>query len=180
LRNDIAQDKDLIHYQIFAQKTLYEMCETLPTNKKELLKVNGMGKTRVEKYGSAILKVIRAYCEEHDIETTAEVDIFDEPKPKKKQGDTKKESLELFKSGMSIEQIANERELNENTIFGHLASFIPSGEMKVTNLMPVAYYKELKVIIPKKKFENLSDLKHQLDDKYSYGELRLVVEDLRK
>ena len=77
LRNDIAEEKDLIHYQIFAQKTLYEMCETLPTNKAELLKVNGMGKTRVEKYGSAILKVIRGYCEEHDIETAAEIEIFE-------------------------------------------------------------------------------------------------------
>ena len=179
LRNDIAEEKDLIHYQIFAQKTLYEMCETLPTTKKELLNVNGMGKTRVEKYGSAILNVIRAYCEEHDIETASDSEIFDEPKPKKKLGETKKESLELFKLGKSIEHIANERELNINTVFGHLASFIPSGEIKVTDLMPIAYYEELKAIIPKKKYENLSDLKHQLDEKYSYGDLRLVLDDLR-
>lgn len=179
LRNDIAQEKDLIHYQIFAQKTLYEMCESLPTNKQELLKVNGMGKTRVEKYGASILKVIRAYCEEHDIETASDVKIIEDAKPKKKTGDTKKESLDLFKTGKTIEQIANERELNENTIFGHLASFISSGEIKITDLMPHTYYEELKVEIPKKKFENLSDLKHQLDEKYSYGELRLVLEDLK-
>lgn len=179
LRNDIAQDKDLIHYQIFAQKTLYEMCESLPTNKQELLKVNGMGKTRVEKYGSAILKVIRAYCEEHDIETDTEAEFFEDSKPKKKTGDTKKESLDLFKSGKTIEQIANERELNENTIFGHLASFISSGEIKITDLMPLSNYEELKIEIPKRKFENLSDLKHQLDEKYSYGELRLVLEEFK-
>ncbi|MGC1204360.1 MAG: helix-turn-helix domain-containing protein [Flavobacteriaceae bacterium] len=180
LRNDIAQEKDLIHYQIFAQKTLYEMCETLPTNRQELLKVNGMGKTRVEKYGSAILKVIKAYCDEHDIETSTEVETFDLAKPKKKISDTKKASLELFKSGKSIQQIADERELNVNTIFGHLASFISSGEVKVTDLMLVESYNELKAIIPKKIFENLSDLKHQMDDKYSYGELRLVVDELSK
>jgi GTPase SAR1 family protein len=180
LRNDIAQEKDLIHYQVFAQKTLYEICETLPTNKQELLKVNGMGKTRIEKYGSAILKVIRAYCEEYDIEMATDAEIFDDPRPKKKTGDTKKESLDLFKSGKTIEQIANERELNENTIFGHLASFIPSGEVKITDLMPVEYYEALKVEIPKRKYENLPDLKHQLDEKYSYGELRLVLEDLKR
>ena len=45
--------------------------------------------------------------------------------------------------------------------------------------MSVDYYEELKAVIPKKKFENLSDLKHQLDDKYSYGEIRLVVDDLK-
>ncbi|PWH81541.1 helicase [Algibacter marinivivus] len=180
LRNDIAQEKDLIHYQIFAQKTLYEMCETLPTNKAELLKVNGMGKTRVDKYGAAILKVIIAYCDKHDIETLAEVEIFEAPKIKRKRGDTKKESLELFQTGKSVQEIADIRELNENTIIGHLASFIPSGEVKITDLIPKNHYEELKGIIPKKTFENLSDLKHQVDDKYSYGELRLVLEDLKR
>ena len=180
LRNDIADANDLIHYQIFTQKALYEMCETLPTNKQELLKVNGMGKTRVEKYGTAILKVIKAYCDEHDIETSTEAEIFDVQKPKRKQVDTKFASLKLFNSGKSLVEIANDRELNENTIFGHLASFIPTGEVKVTDLMSIEFYEELKAIIPKTTFENLSDLKHQLDDKYSYGELRLVVEDLKK
>lgn len=178
LRNEIALEKDLIHYQVFAQKTLYEMCETLPTNKSELLKVNGMGKTRVEKYGTAILKVIRAYCDDHNIETSAEAEIFDAPRPKRKKGDTKKESLSLFQSGKSVQEIADVRELNINTIIGHLASFIPSGEVEIKDLIPETHYNELKEIIPQKTFENLSDLKHQLDDKYSYGALRLVLEDL--
>ncbi|GAA4897544.1 helix-turn-helix domain-containing protein [Flaviramulus aquimarinus] len=180
LRNEIAQEKDLIHYQVFTQKALYAMCETLPSNKKELLQVNGMGKTRVEKYGVAILKVIKAFCDENDIETSKDVDIFEVEKPKRKKGDTKKESLALFKQGKSIQDIANDRELNENTIFGHLTSFIGSGEVKITDLMSVENYEALKASIPKKSFEDISDLKHQLDDKYSYGELRLVVEELRK
>jgi GTPase SAR1 family protein len=180
LRNDIAEEKDLIHYQIFTQKALYEMCETLPVSKNELLKINGMGKTRVEKYGASILKMIISYCEENDIETRSDGDIFEEMKPKKKIGDTKKISLTLFKSGKSIQDIASERELNENTIFGHLASFINSGELEVTDLISESHYKELKDIIPKKTFENLSDLKHQLPEKYSYGEIRLILQDLNK
>lgn len=178
LRNEIVQEKDLIHYQVFTQKALYEMCETLPTNKKELLEVNGFGKTRVEKYGNQILQVIRDYCDENDLETSKEVDIFDTPKPKQKKGDTKRISLSLFKSGKSPEQIAIERELNVNTIVGHLASFISSGEVKVTDLISKKHYEELKTLIPKYKFENLSDLKHQIDDKYSYGELRLVINEI--
>ncbi len=181
LRNDIAAEKGLVHFQIFTQKALYEMCESLPTNKAELLQVNGMGKTRVEKYGSEILKVIRGYCDENDIETSAEVDIFDAPKkPKRKKGDTKKESLALFQSGKSVQEIADFRELNINTIIGHLASFISSGEVKITDLISEDHYSELRELIPQKTFENLSDLKHQLDEKYSYGELRLVVDELSK
>ena len=55
-----------------------------------------------------------------------------------------------------------------------------SGEVKITDLMSKEHYEELKKLIPSKTFDNLSDLKHQLDDKYSYGELRLVLEDLNK
>ena len=178
LRNTIAKEKELIHFQVFTQKALYEMCETLPTDKKELLKVNGFGKIRVEKYGNEILKVIREYCDENDIEISNDVEIFEAPKPKRQRGDTKKVSLKLFKSGKSVEQIALERELNVNTVTGHLASYISSGEVKITDLISKAHYKELKEIIPKHTFENLSDLKHQIDDKYTYGELRLVLDDL--
>jgi len=180
LRNTIAKDKELIHFQVFTQKALYEMCETLPTNKKQLLQINGFGKVRVEKYGNDIIEVIRKYCDNNNIETSKEAEIFEVPKPKRKRGDTKKMSLELFQSGKSMQQIALERELNVNTVTGHLASFIDSGEVKVTDLISEAHYKELKEIMPKHKFENLSDLKHQIDDKYSYGELRLVLNELTK
>jgi uncharacterized protein YpbB len=98
---------------------------------------------------------------------------------KGKRGDAKKKSLELFKSGKSISEIANERELNVNTIFGHLASFIISGEVKITDLVLEVHYEELKEIIPKKKFDTLSDLKRELDDKFSYGELRLLLDELK-
>jgi hypothetical protein len=69
--------------------------------------------------------------------------------------------------------------LNANTIFGHLASFISLDEVKITDLISEANYKELKKIIPTKTFENLLCLKHLVDEKYSYGELRLVLDDLK-
>ena len=182
LRNSIANREDLVHFQVFTQKALYAMCETLPTNKQELLQVNGMGKVRVEKYGTAILEVIRAYCDENDIETSdaSAIDLFEDPKPKRKKGDTKRITLDLFKAGKSAEVIALERDLNVNTIIGHLASFMASGEVKITDLISEVHYEELKAIIPKTKYENLSDLKHQVNAKYSYGELRLVLDDLHK
>lgn len=182
LRDTIAKENDLIHYQIFNQKSLYEMCEVLPTSIEELLQVNGMGKVRVKKYGEAILKVIGTYCEENNIDvpqTDYQIEFLSTSTvTNKRKGDTKKISLELFKTGKSILAIANERELNENTIFTHLASFISSKEIKITDLMSELHYKELKEIIPKTTFENLSDLKHQLDEKYTFGEIRLVLENL--
>jgi uncharacterized protein YecA (UPF0149 family) len=180
LRNQIAKREELVHFQIFTQKSLYAMCEMLPTTKQELKAIHGMGKTRIEKYGEDILRVIIQFCDENNIETLNDNSVFEEKKPQIKRGDTKRISLDLFKTGNSIDQIALERELNANTIIGHLASFIPSGEIKITDLMSKKHYEELKKIIPSKTFENLSDLKHQIDDKYSYGEIRLVIDELSK
>ena len=184
LRNEIAEKNDLIHYQVFNQKTLYEMCETLPLSKAELLEINGMGKTRVEKYGTDILKVIKGYCDENDIDTTADkIDFAEEKvtgKPKTPKIDTKKVSLDLFKAGKSINEIEDERELTRTTILRHLSHYIDSGEIKISDLMPTEHYNELKKIIPKKKFESLTELKQQVDDKYSYEELRLVLRALNE
>ena len=88
------------------------MCETLPTNSKELLNINGFGKTRVAKYGDEILNVIRNYCDENDIEVANVSNVLDLETTRKKKGDTKQTSLTLFKSGKSIEKIAFERDLN--------------------------------------------------------------------
>lgn len=178
VRHQMAMRYDLRHFQVFTQKSLYAMCEVLPTTKQELLAIPGMGKSRVKKYGEEILEVIIKYINDKGIEVTNK--IVEPTKPKRKKGDSKKLSLEMFLKGMSIEQIADDRELNTNTIFGHLASFIPSGEIKITDLMSEESYQELKQIIPTKTFETLSDLKHQLDDKYSYAEIRLVLDELSK
>ncbi|WP_147676119.1 helix-turn-helix domain-containing protein [Algibacter pacificus] len=184
LRNEIAEKNGLIHYQVFTQKTLYEMCETLPLTKKELLEIDGMGKIRVDKYGADILKVIKSYCDENDIDTNTDNINFEEEKivekPKKQKVDTKKVSLNLFKSGKTITEIEEERELTHTTIIRHLSSFIDSGEVKYSDLMPIEHYQELKKIIPKKTFESLTDLKHQVDDKYTYEELRLMLKALNR
>ncbi|MUU79608.1 helix-turn-helix domain-containing protein [Winogradskyella endarachnes] len=178
LRNEIANREDLVHFQVFTQKSLYAMCEILPINKKELQQIHGMGKTRIQKYGTEILNVIISYCEENNIDTKSKENILDIIKPKKKVGNTKLESLKYFQEEKTIKEIATIRDLTENTILGHLSSFISSGEVKVTDLIDAKHYKELKELIPTKIFENLTDLKQQLDDKYSYSELRLVINEL--
>lgn len=180
LRNEIASENELIHYQVFTQKGLYEICEVLPINKKQLLEIEGFGKVRVEKYGDQILEVIRTYCDENDIETDDSPPLKEKSSPKKKVdvGESAKISLALFQSGKSLSEIAVERDLVEGTIFSHLSQFLKSGEVRVTDLVSEAHFNELTQLIPKKKFENLSDLKQQLDDKYSYNDIRLVLNSI--
>lgn len=182
LRNNLAEEFDLIHYQIFTQKSLYEMCEVLPTTKLQLIEINGFGKVRVEKYGDEIIDIIKEYCEENDPKTKEiePTDVSGSALEISKKPPTKLISLEMFRSGKSIEEIAQERELVTGTIFSHLSSFIDSGEVKPTDLISEEKFNELKKLIPKTKFESITELKNQLDEKYSYEDLRMALKALNK
>jgi GTPase SAR1 family protein len=174
LRNVYAQEESVPHFQIFTQESLFEMCEILPTNPKQLKAINGMGKIRVKKYGDKIIEVIKDFCKENNV--NPKEDIVPEKPPKV---NTKKVSLEMLKEGKTIKEIAQERGLVVGTIESHLAEFIKTGEAKIEQVMPKERYLELKKEIEKiKNIESLNDVKHAVDDKFSYSEIHMVLNHL--
>ena len=84
----------------------------------------------------------------------------------------------MFKGGLSIAEIATQRELVIGTIESHLASYITTGEIDMYDLITEERFLELKKQVKRLKFENLADLKNKLKDRYSYFELRIVVNEL--
>lgn len=176
LRSYFAENEDVPHFQIFTQKSLYGMCELFPVTTKQLLAINGMGKIRVQKYGQDILEIIIEYCANNTIEPKE-----DTPKKiKPKKGNTQEISLKLFKNGLTISEIATERGLTKGTIEGHLAKFIPTGEIEITDLIPKEKYLELEKIMTTTKFSSLTELKNKIDDKFSYNDIRLVARDIER
>ena len=173
LRDDIAKAENIPHFQIFTQETLYLMCDELPRTEKELLKINGMGKIRVQKYGEEILDLITHYCKENSINH-----LNQQKKEDKKP--TKQISFELFKSGLSVKEIARERSLTPGTVESHLASYIPSGEIDVLELIDLKRYKKIVTAIEKTEFKNLTELKEKVDKSFTYMELRMVLLTIEK
>ena len=168
LRNNFAESEDVPHFHIFTQKTLYEMCNTLPTTIKQLLTVNGIGKIKVKKFGNKIIEIINDYCNTNKISHRENV-------LKIIKSGTKQTSLGLFKSGLTIAEIAKKRNFVTGTIMGHLSSFIETGEVDILELIPKSRFKKLKEIIQETKFENLSELKEKIDNTYTYNELRMMI-----
>ncbi len=173
LRSIISHSEDIPHFQVFTQHTLYEMCDLLPLNKKQLKTIHGMGKIRVEKYGDEILEIINEYADENNVIVK---EIVVEEKPKKEN--TKLVSLKMFKDGLSITEIATQRELVIGTIESHLASYISTGEIDIYDLIPEERFLKLKNEVEHIKFDNLTDLKNKLKGNYSYFELRIVMKEI--
>lgn len=169
LRDEIRVAENIPAFQVFTQETLYAICEDLPRTPQQLLKVKGMGKIRVQKYGEEILKIIEAYCHENGINHNNEQQKEDK-KP------SKQISLELFKSGLSIKEIAKERSLTVGTVENHLANYIPSGEIDVLELITLKRYKKIKQqIVAAGEVKGLSDLKEKVDASFTYVELKMVL-----
>jgi hypothetical protein len=169
LRDEISKDLGIPHFQIFTQETLYAMCDELPRTEKELLKIVGMGKTRVTKYGEVILEAIDAYCNENGINK-----LNEQKKEDKKP--TKQISYELFKSGLSIKDIAKERSLTSGTIENHLANYITSGDIDVLELIELKRYKKIRNEIEAAgEVKGLTALKEKVDGSITYMELKMVL-----
>lgn len=58
LRRNIARSEKLPDYFIFQNKTLINMSTLKPKDEAEMLRVNGVGKVKLEKYGKVFLEVI--------------------------------------------------------------------------------------------------------------------------
>lgn len=148
-RNIIAEHFNIPVYMVARTRSLIEMAEYLPLTHKELTKIHGFGKKTAEKYGDAFLDEINNYCEDNGIVSNME-SLFKpekEKKPAKKKGDSARETLAMYESGKSIEEIAEERNLTETTIAGHLAQFVTDGTLDMHSFVSKEQYeKALKVL----------------------------------
>jgi hypothetical protein len=169
LRDEIRVANSIAAFQIFTQETLYALCDVLPRTEKELLKIVGLGKIRVDKYGEQILEVIETYCKENGINK------FNEQKKEDKKP-TKQISFELFKSGLTIKEIAKERSLTAGTIENHLANYITSGDIDVLELIELKRYKKIRNEIEEAgEVKGLTALKENVDPSFTYMELKMVL-----
>jgi ATP-dependent DNA helicase RecQ len=63
LRKKIAAEQGLPAYIIFHDKTLQEICRLLPSDLQTFGTIQGVGSSKLAKYGSRFLEVVREYVE---------------------------------------------------------------------------------------------------------------------
>lgn len=107
------------------------------------------------------------------IDTSELIEKIKSTKPKK--GDTNRVSFQLFKEGKSIAEIAKLRELAASTIVGHLLTFIPSGEIVVTEILSLQKIEIILKVMEEPNTESSSALKERLGDEFTYSDIRAVM-----
>ena len=180
LRDAICAKKDLPIYIVAGSRTIDEMAQYLPQTLAELRKISGFGDAKIEQYGQPFLDSIINYCKQNNLSS-----LIHEKSPKrerkqssgekKPKGDTKAESFNLFKQGMTVSEIAKARNLTIQTIEGHLSHYVSNGEINIEDL--VSREKILLIEPAVKDFEGgaIAPIKEKLGNDIGFGEIRLVL-----
>lgn len=116
LRYEIAQKDEVPAYVIFSDAALRQMETLRPMSDDEFLAIDGVGKAKLEKYGSEFINAIIDFQKNKKTNTKS-----------KKESSTYKTTLELFQNGASVEEIAETRNLGISTIISHLAKLYLDG-----------------------------------------------------
>lgn len=106
--------------------------------------------------------------------------ISEKIQQKAAKGESHRESLRLYKEGKMIDEIAKERAMATSTIEGHLASFIPSGEVDIHDFLTVEDLQDIQKELKEENGIATTPLKQHFGERFTYGQLRMAVTFLKK
>src|SRR5690606_25767728 len=92
-----------------------------------------------------------------------------------KKGDSQLISYNLFKSGLTIEEIAEKRNMVTGTILGHLEQYVESGELDGTQFVQDKHVDMIQSAIAIYGIATATLLKQNLPDTVSFGEIRMMM-----
>ncbi len=184
LRAVIAKEENLPPYIVFSDATLIEMATWLPLNEDEMRRIMGVGDLKWQKYGRDFLSEIRKYCERNNLSSRSELKQSSRARKRRtRKADgrsTFEISLDMFRDGKTVDEIAKERDLTRNTIEGHLAMFIPLGKVQLDELVTADRIEPIRRAIHKiGTASGVGPIKAELGDDYGYGEIRAVLASLQ-
>ena len=103
-----------------------------------------------------------------------EYSLSKDDKPKKEKRSTYDITLQLWKEGKTVAEIAKERTLSQATIYSHIAKCIEQDKIAITEVLPEETINELNTIFKEKEeLTTLKSLYEKTEERYSWDELRL-------
>ncbi|MBS4213677.1 MULTISPECIES: DNA helicase RecQ [Neobacillus] len=182
-RKRIAEVEKVPPFVIFSDASLKDMCAKLPKTSEEMLNVSGVGEHKLQKYGLEFIQVIRAFLEENpNYQSELEPEPVAAKKPAKKAvTDSHLETLNLHQSQLSIQEIAEQRELAVSTVENHLLQCAQQGlAVDFTRLIPGEYIPLLEKAVEQAGRDRLKPIKDLLPDEVSYFMIKVYVYFLSK
>ena len=172
-RDEQAEENNCAVYQVLTLKAITELSNKLPMSVPELKTIKGIGPAKIKRFGVEIMAMIIEYCEEHGV-VPEPIDI--PVKEKKVKINSKQVSYDLYRSGKNIVDIARERNFSVATIEGHLAHYVGSGDLEVTDFVSEKKLHKVLDFIAENPNKTMSEIKNSFEEEISYSELKFILQ----
>ena len=186
-RAERADELDVEVYRIVPTTALKAIAKEQPVTLRELKAIKGMGDKRVKQFGAEILDIILRSLGQQGINLGTLEDTSDEPQKESKEESPKEPKISTYEitknmieEGLSPEQIAKERGLKISTIYGHLARFIEQNLYDASQFVSEAHYDTIRDYFESTEDPSLGAAKDVLGDEFDYGEIRMVLTELKR
>ena len=172
-RHAQARQEGVKAHRIIATRAMDAIAAALPLSTRELLRVAGIGTQKTATYGEAILRVVQAYCK------SAAITDAQRGRPPallvRPIGKTTARSIQLFREGKPVDEIARLRQLTPGTIYNHLAKAVARGELPIRRFVTAADQAAIEALLEAAPLTvSLSDIKARAKDRFAYHQLRMV------
>ena len=166
VRKQLADEQNVPPYVIFTDTTLEDMARQRPITPDALRNVSGVGERKLQLFGKRFLDEIVGYVR-------GRVQAGEKPK-----GSTQLVTLDLYNTGLTIDEIATERKLTTGSIAGHLVQLKKSGyDIDLAALISLDERREIEKAIRAIGIEEgrLKPIFDYFNGQYDYGKLTVVA-----
>jgi ATP-dependent DNA helicase RecQ len=177
LRKRLADQQGMPPYVVFHESTLRQMAQIRPQDLDTFARLSGVGSRKLEQYGQVFVDTIRMYCHQHDLTTeTALLSSGRKPRSRSQPtGGTHRYTLELHQQGLSMGEIAHQRQLKPSTIANHLERLILNGEtVDLDRLVSGERQEQIRAALRRAEGLSLTAIRDRLGPTYDFAEIRLV------
>ncbi len=178
LRKRLADQQSVPPYVVFPESALRQMAQTRPQTMDAFGQVSGVGSRKLAQYGEVFTDAIRQFCADYGLESEPGAGRGrSRPARERRQtvGDTHRQTLELHRQGLSLDEIADQRGLKPTTIASHLEHLLRQGEpVEVDQLVDADRQRTIIAVLTEMADASLTEMRDRLGPTYSYEDIRLV------
>ncbi len=174
LRKRLADELNLPAYIVFSDVALRQMARDYPESEREFARISGVGEKKLREFGAAFLAEIAAHLSANPRQIFADDSFTAPPSAKPRLNDTTRVTLQAFRSGQTVTEIAAARGMAESTIYGHLATALEAGErFDWERIVSPEQQRQIEVAFARFGPSNLGGAREFLGEGFEYGQLRL-------
>lgn len=178
LRKEIAASIGMPPYIVFSDNVLLELSATRPSDEQHMEGINGIGRTKMDSYGSRFLAAIRSYCQR----TGATQDVVWKSakaaplaSPMRMSG-TKSITIPMLKQLRPLEEIAARAGVTVGTVSGHLSDLLQSEIVEsIEPWVPIEIQKQVIAAADIVGREKMTPIFEHLQQKIGYEIIRIVL-----